>query len=486
MADLIRDFFAVNQVVILFIYGQVFFVLGLVIVLQSWRHSRLALARGLTWLAAFGFTHGLHEWGDVFIPLQAQYLARPFIELLFVVQVVLLAVSFACLFQFGVETLRPLPDSWRLLRYLPGAALAMWVFWAFGPTLNSFGDATRWYRVNSIVARYSMGFPGALLAAYGLRHQAQHLIAPLEVPHIWRMLQVAGLALIGYSLMGGLAVPAANFFPANWFNAELVEELTLIPVQVYRSVLGLVLTLAIIRGLEVFQLELDRHLSSMEEKQMLIAERERIGRELHDGTLQTIYAAGLLLKSVDKELSQQNYHPESRERIQQVVTMLNEAVLDIRRYIGSLKTQGTLRTQPNTQSLVAGLQELASDRYLRSLVKVEMTLDLPEQRPMTTARVGHLLAIVNEGLSNVARHAKATAVYVSAAITNNWLRLEIKDNGRGLPNDYVIGYGLNNMRDRARMLGGRMLLESKPEHGTTVLVEVPWSESNENLTTVTG
>src|SRR5512134_1394265 len=107
MAEFLRDMFAANQIIILSVYGQVFFVLALAIALQSWRHSRLALARSLQWLAAFGLTHALYEWGDVFIPLQGQYLPGPLIDFLRSVQSVLLAVSFACLFQFGVETLRP-------------------------------------------------------------------------------------------------------------------------------------------------------------------------------------------------------------------------------------------------------------------------------------------------------------------------------------------------------------------------------------------
>ena len=118
MVELIREFFAINRVVILFVYGQVFFVLGLVITLQSWRHSRLPLAYHLKWLAAFGFTHGFHEWGDVFIPVQSQLLGQPFIEFLLVIQAFLLAISFTCLFQFGVESLRPLPDRWGWLRYV--------------------------------------------------------------------------------------------------------------------------------------------------------------------------------------------------------------------------------------------------------------------------------------------------------------------------------------------------------------------------------
>ena len=69
--NFIQNFFSVNHEIIYFIYGLVFFVLGLAIALQSRHSSRLDLARNLTWLAAFGFLHGFNEWGDLFIPLQA-------------------------------------------------------------------------------------------------------------------------------------------------------------------------------------------------------------------------------------------------------------------------------------------------------------------------------------------------------------------------------------------------------------------------------
>jgi signal transduction histidine kinase len=61
--------------------------------------------------------------------------------------------------------------------------------------------------------------------------------------------------------------------------------------------------------------------------------------------------------------------------------------------------------------------------------------------------------MTNEALSNVVRHAEATQVSLSALVNDNSLYLAIRDYGRGLPTDYVRGYGLRNMRDRARILG---------------------------------
>ena len=114
--DAVRYFFELNQDPVFFVYGLVFFVLGLAIALQSRRHSRLDLARSMGWLAAFGLAHGLHEWGDIFIPIQATYLDTAVIRVLQVLQVILLALSFGFLLQFGIELLR---ERWPRLTFLP-------------------------------------------------------------------------------------------------------------------------------------------------------------------------------------------------------------------------------------------------------------------------------------------------------------------------------------------------------------------------------
>ncbi|MBK9714434.1 MAG: sensor histidine kinase [Kouleothrix sp.] len=478
MITFLRDLFAANQTIVLSIYGQVFFVLGLAIVLQSWRHSRLTMARNLQWLAAFGLTHALYEWGDIFIPIQAQYVSAPLLAFLRSLHAIMLAVSFACLFQFGVEALRPLPGRRRLLRLGPLVLLFLWIGWAFGPALAAARDLRAWNRDMMILARYTIGLPGALLAAYGLWHQAHQIAIGMQMPHIRRALRLAALALVGYGIMAGLVVRPAPFFPANVLNTAWVEDQLLIPVPIMRALFGLVLAVAIIRSLEAFQVELDRRLVVMEEAQVLATERERIGREIHDGTLQTIYAAGLLLQTVEHDLA--DNAPQLRTRLHQSVQLLNQAVTEIR---GSI---GTLRPLPDGRSLTAGLQELARDRNLRALMDVDLILDIPEGQALAPGQIGQLLAITNEALSNVARHAQATRVRLTAAVQDGRLRLEIHDNGHGLAVDYVVGYGLRNMHDRARLLGGELSVHSGPGHGTRVAVDVPWRKEDERFATRAG
>lgn len=301
----------------------------------------------------------------------------------------------------------------------------------------------------------------------------------MQMPYIQRSLRVAALALVGYGLMAGLVVRSAPFFPANTLNTTLVEDRLLIPVPIMRGLFGLILTVAIIRSLEAFRVELDRRLVAMEEVQVLANERNRIGREIHDGTLQTIYAAGLLLHTAVHDLERNGENP-LQERLQQSVQLLNQAVTDIREYIG------VLRPIPDSRSLTVGLQELANEHHLRSLMDVNLALQIPDGQSLTPGQIGHLLAITNEALSNVARHAQATQVLLIAAVHADRLQLEIQDNGHGLTIDYVVGYGLRNMHDRARLLGGELSVRSLPGRGTTVTINVPWKEEYEQFATRAG
>ena len=120
------------------------------------------------------------------------------------------------------------------------------------------------------------------------------------------------------------------------------------------------------------------------------------------------------------------------------------------------------------------------------MLDVRLDLNLPDIRPLSPWQVRHVLAIAGEALSNVVRHAEATDVHITAASDDQRLSLRIEDNGRGLPQDYVLGYGLQNMYDRAHLLGGDIHIESVTRHGTRVLLEVPWSNRNDQASPATG
>jgi len=241
---------------------------------------------------------------------------------------------------------------------------------------------------------------------------------------IVRALQAAGVATALYAFATGLVVPPVNFFPGNWLNTDTFTHYLLVPPQLIRALIGLVMAVTIIRVLEIFDLETSRQIEAMEQQQILAAERERIARELHDGTIQKVYTAGLLVKS-----AQNLAVPETplAGRLATAVGVLDDAIGDLRENLNSL--------QPPVQSkksLSSALKELATDPRFSSLVDVSLDLDLPDSDTLAPEQTAHILAIVQETLANIVRHSKARHILVRARCVDAWLHLAIEDDGVGI------------------------------------------------------
>ena len=456
-----------NRNLILFIYGLAFFTLGLATALQSRHSSRLDLARSLSWLAAFGLTHGFYVWGELFSPEQEIYLSAPMIEFLHSAHLLLLGISLACLFEFGVILLRPLSRA-RWLHGFPAALLALWICVGFFALPRLLADPIAWHNAAEALARYGLGLPGGLLAAYGLRQQAFRRIAPLNVPHIVNMLRVAGLALMMYAFFGGLLPPSVPFFPGNVLNAGAFEQAVGLPPAIFQSLTGLVLAVTFIRALEIFDVETARMIEAMEQQQILTAERDRIARDLHDGVIQKVYTAGLLVESARLQAAPDG---SVANRLTTAVTVLNDAIGDLRRNIGEL------HTTPPDDALPIALRRLVDDPRFRSLIDITLELDLSETDRLSPARAAHVLAIVSEALSNVVRHAQARSVRVSAMVNAGRLQVRIQDDGLGLLQNFQASYGLRNMHDRARLLDGQLEVSAANGKGTLVKLDIPWKDT---------
>jgi signal transduction histidine kinase len=461
--NIIQNFFTVNHDIIYFVYGLMFFVLGLAIALQSRFSSRLELAHSLNWLAAFGFFHGFHEWGALFIPLQAEYLPAGFIKGLHYIDLTLLATSFACLFEFSITLLEAVGHH-KALHLLTVGLFTGWVLVVLYPLRFWITDFVTWHASADALARYFIGLPGGFLAAYALRKYALQRIVPYNVPRIIRALRTAGIAIAVYGLATGLIVPPIPFFPGNLLNTDSFTRILIVPPQLVRAAIGLVIATATIRFLEIFNVETSRQIEAMEKQQALAAQRERIARTLHDGTIQKVYTAGLLVRSAQKLTP-----PETplAGRLATAVGVLDDAIGDLRQNLSSLSQP----VQPR-EPFRSAVQKLATDPRFSSLVEITLHIDGDGYDCLTQEGSAHLLAIVQESLANAVRHANARHVQVSVHCQENALQMSIQDDGKGIPAGVVEGNGLRNMRDRASLLHGELRVE-RMEKGTCVSLEVP-------------
>jgi len=210
-----------------------------------------------------------------------------------------------------------------------------------------------------------------------------------------------------------------------------------------------------------------------EERHRLLAEREaererqRIGMDLHDGVIQSIYAVGLSLEAAAEEMAEDP--GEVRRRLDRAIEQLNDTISDIRSYIFEL------RPSRFSGDLRESLASLVEEFRVNSLVDVELeiTAALPVLSAEGSTAVFH---IAQEALSNVRKHARATSVRVLVETGEGGVRLTVRDNGVGFdaadsfPDDHR---GLRNMTSRAEGAGGTLSVESAPAAGTRVRLDVP-------------
>jgi signal transduction histidine kinase len=464
----LTEILEVNWIILYFVYGLVFFATGLVTALQWRRQSSLELARPLPWLAAFGITHGLNEWGYIFVPLQALYLDDTVVRLMIISHLLLLAASFFFLFQFGVELLLPLLSGHRLLRVLPGVMLLFWGAAVFLRGAIAQESIDQLVAIGDGWSRYLLAFPGALLSSIGLFRQARYMRL-MELRRIATYLTGAAIAFLVYALVGGLIVPSAPVFPATFLNYDLLASTIQIPAPVFRSLCGLAMALFVTRSLEVFQVETDRRIAQMKRERILADDRERIGRELHDGIVQNIYAAGLGLQEAHHLAVEDPVG--AQKQIRTVIEALDGTIHDIRRYIFDLQVA------EQNRELETVLETLVRELRVETLLDVRLELKGTRCCWLDPEQVSQVTQIAREALSNVVQHAGASRVTVTLSYLGNATQLVVADNGKGMAQNVTAashqGHGIANMRNRALMLGGDLTLKGEPGQGLRLELNIP-------------
>jgi len=201
-----------------------------------------------------------------------------------------------------------------------------------------------------------------------------------------------------------------------------------------------------------------------QQRMVLLEDRDRIARDLHDHVIQRLFVAGLTVQSVASGLS----GDRRGERLAQVVGDIDATIRQIRTSIFELRgalgpETGTLRTQ-----LVDVAAELTETLGFSPRLRFTGPLDAVVPEPI----VEDLLAVVREALTNVARHAQAGQVDVEVAATSAQLSVDVIDNGIGI-GEAARRSGLANLRERAQRHGGEL---TTPDHeGTHVRWTIPLS-----------
>jgi signal transduction histidine kinase len=195
-----------------------------------------------------------------------------------------------------------------------------------------------------------------------------------------------------------------------------------------------------------------------EARVLLLEERARIARDLHDHVIQQIFAAGLVLQATMQRVQAS----ADVSGLQQVVENLDEAIRQIRVAIFQLHP-------PSSIGLRGSLMDVVDE--LRPGLGLDPRLDFdgPIDSVSSETLARDVVAVVREALTNVAKHARATTVQLGVHATSTQLTVTVSDDGQGL-GESTRRSGLDNLRRRAEERYGSMVVAEVPELGGTTLV----------------
>ncbi|HST48527.1 GAF domain-containing protein [Jatrophihabitans sp.] len=196
---------------------------------------------------------------------------------------------------------------------------------------------------------------------------------------------------------------------------------------------------------------------SDQQRVVLLEDRDRIARDLHDHVIQRLFAAGLTVQS----LQTRQLDPAATAKLAQVVTDLDDTIRQIRTSIFDLR--GAL--SPASASVRTGLLAVANEQAAQLGFEPTLRFSGPVDSMVTPDLADELAAVLREALSNVARHARADGVEVALDASTSQLCLSVTDDGVGL-GDTTRRSGLANLTERAARHGGTLTVTSTPNEGT--------------------
>jgi len=201
----------------------------------------------------------------------------------------------------------------------------------------------------------------------------------------------------------------------------------------------------------------------------IVQERDRIGRDLHDGIIQSLYAVSLSLEDVPEMMASSPGEAESR--VDAAIDSLQASIRELRNFIYGLRPEIF-----DGADVSAGIAALGEQFRYNTLVEIDLDVEAAASKDLSPADGAELLQLVRESLSNAARHAQAKHLVVTFLRENDRPVLMVSDDGVGFDASAPVAaghQGLANMNARAEAIGATMRVESAKGEGTRIIVALP-------------
>jgi signal transduction histidine kinase len=466
--------------------------MGLLVAVEGGRASDVRLRRALPPLAGFGLVHAAHEWMEMYVLMG--HPANPAeVSIMSAIALATLAFSFISLAAFGSFLLAETEITRRLILLIPLGLEAVWVFGLYdfrgvyvGQTLWDVADT--W-------TRYTLAMPASVLTAVGLVAQ-QRAFRRSGLIRFGRDALWAAIAFGWYGLFGQFFAKNTPLFPSNIINQQSFFDLFGFPIQMFRALMAAAAAFFVVRFLRAFQVETDRKIADLQQARLeesqarevmraelfrrvvaaQEAERQRIARDLHDETGQSLTAIGMGLRGLSGSLGAQN--KDAFATLHKLETLTADALRELERLISDLRP-----SHLDDLGLSATLRWYAG--RIQEHVPIKIRVDIAGEEPeLDDAMKITIFRIIQESLNNIIKHAHASNANIHLRFEDKNVRIHVRDNGTGFDLERVKQsrtnrpvLGLAGMEERAALLEGTVSIQSRPGFGTEVEVLIPYHQA---------
>ncbi|MCI0890110.1 MAG: GAF domain-containing sensor histidine kinase [Chloroflexi bacterium] len=199
----------------------------------------------------------------------------------------------------------------------------------------------------------------------------------------------------------------------------------------------------------------------------VLEERDRIGMDMHDGVIQSLYATGLKIENCLEDLKDDPSQVEPQ--LHSVLDQLNKSIADLRGYIFNLRPAELVDAD-----LAGAIGSLLQELKVNALLDVQLIEGTQACEGLSEQQTEALFNVARESLANVRKHADAHSVTARLELRNGGFRMMIIDDGKGFdPGQPNAGLGLRNIRERVSTVGGQIDIKTAPGQGTEVTVDLP-------------
>jgi signal transduction histidine kinase len=276
-------------------------------------------------------------------------------------------------------------------------------------------------------------------------------------------------------------------------NQEAFLDLFGFPIQMFRAVMAVAAAVFVIRFLRAFKVETDRKIAELQaarleesqQREVLRgelfrsvvaaqeAERQRIARDLHDETGQSLTAIGMGLRGLSGKLSTRN--KEAIGTLHKLETLTADSLKELQRLISDLRP-----SHLDDLGLSAALRWYTGKIQEHSPLRIRTDI-LGEEQELEDAVKITIFRIIQESLNNIIKHAQASQVNIYLQFEEKNVHITVRDNGVGFDLDHVAqkrasrtSLGLAGMEERAALLGGVVTVQSSPGYGTEIEARIPY------------